>query len=441
MTPARLVPLYLNEAPDADLTAQLGHLRTLLAEEAQLLEPLPLGAPLPDADAVVFPQLLGAAYRKIEDIRAIDLPLLVITSEFATVSMWDWEIRRFLVREGIETIAPTNLAQAKVICRALSVKRDLRQSKFVVYQDNPGLGAQADIFKRFYWWEAECSRRMFERFGVTIEPRSWARLGAEAKQVPDAVADAIWQGWKSRVSLGEVSTPSLRSALKLYRVLKRDLDADPSIRGLGINCLNESHFSDTTPCLAWNMLYEEDRLIWGCEADTVSMMTEHLLHKSLGTPVMMSNLYPFLMGQAVLKHERIPQFPEVDEPENHILAAHCGYLGVVPTSFATNWQLQPRVLAIVDDNATAIDARMPEGDVILAKLDPTFDTICAIEGRLTGYAGYPGSDCRNGAVIRVADGKQVVETLASHHAILMTGAGLEMVRLMAAVFGLKVETA
>lgn len=78
------------------------------------------------------------------------------------------------------------------------------------------------------------------------------------------------------------------------------------------------------------MLYEERELIRGCEGDTVSMLTKFILHKSLGSPIMMTNLYPFLMGQAALKHERIPDFPEVDpvdEPENHILVAHFGYLG------------------------------------------------------------------------------------------------------------------
>jgi hypothetical protein len=218
------------------------------------------------------------------------------------------------------------------------------------------------------------------------------------------------------------------------------LDADPTIRGLGINCLNESHFSDTTPCLAWNLLYEGDRLIWGCEADTVSMMTKYLLNKVLGQRVMMSNLYPFLMGQAALKHEGIPSFPDVDDPENHILAAHCGYLGVVPTSFAESWTLQPRVLAIVDPNATAIDARLPIGDVTLSKLDPTFDTISAVEADLRFYAQYEDSDCRNGAVIRVGDGPAYVEHLVSHHAVISTGHSLDRIKLMAAVFGLAVET-
>ena len=252
---------------------------------------------MPEADAFVDPQLVGAAYHEVAALKTVPAAILLLTSEFGTVSMWDWEWRRFLAREGIRTIAPTSLEQAKVACRALGVKRDLRRSTFVVFQDDPGNGAQPGIFKRFFWWEDECSKRMFDKFGVRIVVRSWKRLSADAKEVADSAAEEIWERWRTRVPLGPVSDRSLRSALKLYSVLKRELDADPTIRGLGINCLNESHFSDTTPCLAWNLLYEGDRLIWGCEADTVSMMTKYLLNKALGLPVMMSNLYPFLMGR------------------------------------------------------------------------------------------------------------------------------------------------
>jgi hypothetical protein len=439
MTPARLIPVYLSDAPDGDFVQQVDHLRTLLASEAELLEPLRLGAKLPEADAVVLPQLLGAAFRQVELIKSIDLPLLVITSEFGTVSMWDWELRRYLSREGVQTVAPTNLEQTKAICRGLAVRRALSQAKFVVYQDNPGTGTQPSIFKRFYWWEDECSQRMFRKFGVTIERRSFAKLGAAAKLVSDREAEAVWREWQSRIPLGPVPWRSLSSALKLYIALKRELDLDSHIQGMGINCLNESRFSDTTPCLAWNMLFEEQGLIWGCEADTVSMMTEHILHKSLDVPVMMTNLYPFLIGQAALKHERIPSFPEVEDPENHILVAHSGYLGVLPMSFSTTWTLRPKVLAIVDDNAIAIDARLPIGDITLAKLDPTFESICAAEGELRGYAQYPGSDCENGAVIRVHDGRNLVEHLPSHHAILMTGHRLDVIRSLASVFALEVE--
>jgi L-fucose isomerase-like protein len=262
---------------------------------------------------------------------------------------------------------------------------------------------------------------MFDKFGITIQRKSFRELGQRAQNIPDAEAEAVWENWKSRLNLRDVPVQARNSALKVYLAVKQELDHDSRIQGVGINCLNESHFSDTTPCLAWNMLYEEKRMIWGCEADTVSMLTKYILNKSLDVPIMMTNLYPFLMGQAALKHERIPNFPDVDEPENHVLVAHCGYLGVLPQSFASEWALRPKVLAIVNDNATAIDARLPEGDITLAKLAPTFETMTAIEGQLTGYAQYPGSDCLNGAVLKIPDGRGLMDDASSHHYLLMTG--------------------
>ena len=437
---ARLVPLYLTSPEDPDFVAQVGRLRELLAAEAELLAPLPLGAALPEADAVVFPQLVGDAYRRVPEVRALTLPILVLTSEFGTMAMWDWEIVSYLRTEGVETIAPYSLAGAATVCRALVAKRELRGGKFLVYQDRPGEGGfQPSIFKRFYWWEDECAERMHDVFGLTIVKRSFEELGRRAQELPDDVAREEWERWRKRVPLGDVGERATLSALKLYRAVRDDLDAEGGVLAAGINCLNESAFSDTTPCLAWNLLYQERDLIWGCEGDTVSMLTKLVLHRSLRTPVIMSNLYPFLMGQTALKHERIPAFPEVDEPDNYVLAAHCGYLGVVPQPFATDWKLRGKVLAIVDDNATAIDARLPVGDLTLAKLDPTLRTLVVVEGRLTGYAGYPGSDCLNGAVIRVPDGHALMERLPSHHSLLAVGHDRPGLELLGRVFGLTIE--
>ena len=437
---ARLVPLYLTSPEDPDFVAQVGRLRELLAAEAELLAPLPLGAALPEADAVVFPQLVGDAYRRVPEVRALTLPILVLTSEFGTMAMWDWEIVSYLRTEGVETIAPYSLAGAATVCRALVAKRELRGGKFLVYQDRPGEGGfQPSIFKRFYWWEDECAERMHDVFGLTIVKRSFEELGRRAQELPDDVAREEWERWRERVPLGDVGERATLSALKLYRAVRDDLDAEGGVLAAGINCLNESGFSDTTPCLAWNLLYQERDLIWGCEGDTVSMLTKLVLHRSLRTPVIMSNLYPFLMGQTALKHERIPAFPEVDEPDNYVLAAHCGYLGVVPQPFATDWKLRGKVLAIVDDNATAIDARLPVGDLTLVKLDATLRTLVVIEGRLTGYTGYPGSDCLNGAVIRVPDGHVLMERLPSHHSLLTVGHDRPGLELLGRVFGLTIE--
>lgn len=442
---AKLVPVHFGGRPDEEFNRELAALKVLLAAEAEFLPAIPLAAAAgAAADAVIFPQMIGDAYRHPEEFRKILLPILVITSEFGTVSMWDWEINSYLRREGVRILAPYNLRQARVLCRALAVKADLRHARFIVYQDNPGEGFQAHIFKRFYWWEQECSTRMFEKFGITIEKRSFRELGAAAKSIDDAAAEKVWNAWKTRLSIGPMPHRSLLAALKIYIKVKSEIEEAESgkggtIRGVGINCLNESQFSDTTPCLAWNMLYEERKLIWGCEADTVSMLTEYLLHASLGVPVMMTNMYPYLMGDAALKHERIPYFPAVEsEPENHILAAHCGYLGVMPRSFATEWSLKPKVLAIVDENATAIDARMAEGPMTLAKIESGFDSISVVEGELARYAQFEDSDCLNGAVLRVKDGRVLLNRLASHHYILTAGHNAEEINLLATVFGLEV---
>ena len=434
-----LVPVYL-PGRDQDFDNQVQVLKSLLGDIAEFGEPTALGAPLPDADAVVFPQMLGEAYRMAELFKAIDLPILIITSEFGTMAMWDWEIASYLRAEGIEVITPYSLDQTRKLCRALGVRHGLRTSKFLVFQDNPGEGFQASIFKRFYWWEDECAQRMFDKFGLTIHKKSFRELGQRAMEIPDGEAEAAWEAWRSRLKIGDIPRRALNSALKIYLAVKQELDQDETIKGVGINCLNESHFSDTTPCLAWNMLYEERRLIWGCEADTVSMLTKHILNRSLAVPIMMTNLYPFLMGQAALKHERIEGFPDVPEPENHILVAHCGYLGVLPQSFATEWTLRRKVLAIVNDNATAIDARLPFGDITLAKLDPTFERITVVEGSLEGYAQYPGSDCLNGAVLKVPNGRSLMARASSHHYLLMTSHQLADIDLIGRVFGLRVES-
>ena len=437
MEKARVVPLSFSATPDDGFRVQCEAICRLLGDRIELLPPAVLGGVLPECDAVILPQVLGDAYRRLDAFKAIKVPILVVTSEFGTLSMWDWEILAWLRAEGVHAIAPYELAQARRVCAALQARRELAGGKFIVYQDDPGEGMQAPIFKRFYWWEDECSQRIFDRFGLTIEKRSFRELGARAKAISDADADRAWKE-KQQPTSGCDGRP-VTSAMKMYLALRDDLDADPKIRAMGINCLNESAFSDTTPCLAWSLLHDERGLIWGCEADTVAMLTKHILRRSTGAPVIMTNLYPFLMGQAALKHERIAAFPPVADPENHILVAHCGYVGVIPRSMASSWTLRPKVLAIVDDNATAIDARLPEGPVTMAKLLPTFQTLVATAAELTGYVGYPGSDCLSGGVIRVRDGRRMMERLPSHHALVMVGDYIADLRMIGSVFGLVVE--
>jgi len=95
------------------------------------------------------------------------------------------------------------------------------------------------------------------------------------------------------------------------------------------------------------------------------------------------------------------------------------------------------VLAIVNDNAIALDARMAEGEITLVKLMPPFDKLSVIEGQLTKYAQFKNSDCLNGAVMRVPNGKRMLTELSSHHYILTNGHNLSDLEMVAKVFDLE----
>ncbi len=440
---AKLVPIYFKSADDPGFARQLQKLHELLADDAEISAPVLLGDRLPDTDGVIFPEMLGAAFGLLDKFKKLPQPLLIVTSEFGTVSMWDWEINSFLSSNGVKVIGPTNLEKTRQACHAFALKRQLKRSKLLAYQDQPasGGGKQDAIFKRFYWWEPECIEAIEKKYGVRVIKKSFKQLGLDASAIPDEAAQQVWDLRKASTPVSGLTNRAILSAVKVYMAVKRDLDADPDIIAAGINCLNESMFSDTTPCLAWNFLYDDQRLVWGCEADLVSMMTKVLIGGTINVPFMMTNLYPFQMGYAALKHENIPYFPEVEgAPENYILAAHCGYFGVVPQAFSTQWTLKKKVLAIVDENASAIDGRFAEGDITLVKLMPPFDRWSIVEGELPKYAQFENSDCLNGAVLRVPNGKKLVDDLVSHHYIITTGHNLNELEMVSKVFDLECVT-
>jgi len=440
---ARLVPIYFKGKKNSEFDEQLSRIKKFLENEAEFLEPVELGTYVPDADAIVFPKLVRDAFKEVETIKKIDLPVIFLTSLFGTIEMWDWEIATYYKLKGIKVFTPYNLELSKTICRALALKRDIVQTKFLVFQDNPGEGVEGVstmegfIFKRFYWFEDECTQLMKEKFGVEIVKRSYKELGEKVRNISDSLVEEVSKSWNFNID--GVSNKALKSAIKMYIAVKREIDDDGNIKGVGINCLNESFFTDTTPCLAWTMLYEEKGIMWACEADTVSLLTKYIINKSLNAPVMMSNLYPFLMGETALEHERMERFPNVDEPENHILVAHCGYFGMTARPFAEKWVLRPRALAMVDENAIAVDAYYPVGDITFTKLHPSMSRIQAIDGKLKFYANFPGTDCRTGAVIKVKDGYSVMNSLYSHHSILVSGKKSPEIEMVAKVFDLGFE--
>lgn len=438
----RLVPLYFsaaNERERQEFNDQIARLKEMYGEVAEILDPVMVGQEIPPlADAVLFPQLIGAAFREIEGLKEITLPVIVLTSKFGTVEMWDWEIVTYLCANGLNVFSPYNVELAKVVLRAVAAKKTLAQGgKFLMLQDSPGEGMQANIFKRFYWWEEECTRIMQQTFGMQLIYRSWKEVGDRAKRISDEQARETAKGWD--VCKEGVPESNYLRAVKIYIVVKEVIDEIGGVEGVGSNCLNESFNADTTPCLAWTMMFEKDDIIWACEGDTLTLLSTFILYRSLKAPIMMTNIYPFLVGMAALAHEKIDKFPDIDDPDNHALGVHCGYFGLVPRPFCTKWCMRPKVLGIVDDNAIMIDCEFPKGPVTLTKIDSSFKKLTVIEAEIEDYVQYPGSDCRNGALIRYKDGHKVMEYLSSHHQLIIAGNRVPELTQLAKVFGWQTE--
>ena len=72
-------------------------IRDSYGDVADFLETTQVGEPLPqEADAIVVPQMIFAAFRHDEALKAYKVPMVVLTSRFGTVEMWDWEIVTYL---------------------------------------------------------------------------------------------------------------------------------------------------------------------------------------------------------------------------------------------------------------------------------------------------------------------------------------------------------
>ena len=61
-----------------------------------------------------------------------------------------------------------------------------------------------------------------------------------------------------------------------------------------------------------------------------------------------------------------------------------------------------------------------------------------VEGDIEDYVQYPGSDCRNGAIIKVANGYKLMNAFYSHHNCLISGHRLPELENIAEIFDLRV---
>ncbi len=437
MLKAYIVPLRFKETNEREIKEydrQLERLKDIYKDVVEFANTVIVGDPLPECDAIIFPQMIGACYHYHEVLKKYNKQILVITSQYGTVDMWDWELISYLKSKELTVFSPYNIELGKVIFRAIATREHLKGSKFLMFQDDPGEGMQAYIFKRFYWWEAECTKQMEDAFGTKMIYRSWKEVNKRAEQKNEQEALQEVQSWD--MPCENITDEQKILIGQLYLAIKDTIDEIGGVDGIGANCLNESMYCKTTPCVIWDRLFEKYNIIWCCEGDTLTLLSTYVLYHSLEAPIMMTNIYPFLVGKAAIHHEKIDEFPKVNEPENHALGVHCGYAGFAPRKFCPDhWKVVPKVLEIVNDKATMVNCELPVGDMVLAKINPSFDKITVIPGKIEKYVQFPGTDARNASLLYYKKGEKVMEELPSHHQMIIVGKHTAALNQIAKVFG------
>lgn len=170
-------------------------------------------------------------------------------------------------------------------------------------------------------------------FGAKLIYKSWKAVNQRAAQIDAQKALDEFASWD--IPCEGITEENKLNVARLYLAICEVIDELGGVDGIGANCLNESMYSNTTPCLIWNMLFEKYGIIWCCEGDTLTLISTYVLYQSLRQPIMMTNIYPFLVGKAAIHHEKIDDFPPVPDPENYALGVHCGYAGFAPRSFCS----------------------------------------------------------------------------------------------------------
>ncbi len=62
-----------------------------------------------------------------------------------------------------------------------------------------------------------------------------------------------------------------------------------------------------------------------------------------------------------------------------------------------------------------------------------------VKGELVDYVQYPGSDCRNGAVVKIRDAHKLMDSFYSHHILLVSGHWEPQISNLVRVFNLELD--
>ena len=350
MTKARLLPVYFDPGRDAGFDAQLEALKRLARRRGGVpRRPSRSGAAargrrggVPAASRRGVP----ARWRISRRIRAPDPdPHLGVRHRCRCGT---GRSSSYLRAEGVETIAPYDARADARRCAARSrvEAASCAGNSSSSTRTTPAKARRPASSSASTGGRTNASDRMSARSASRSCEKSFARAGRRRRRTSatptrgsSRASAACRRTTASRARRSSAHSSSTSRSSARPR-------ADPASSPAGINCLNESHFSDTTPCLAWACSSRSAGSMWGCEAD-IALDADHGAapplagradHDDQPLPV------PDGPGGAQARADRRLSRRSRASPRTTSSSRTAATSASCRSRFATEWTLRPKVL-------------------------------------------------------------------------------------------------
>ncbi len=351
---------------------------------------------------------------------------------------WRWSARDLLSSLGVTVHLPANRREALALCRALGLRRRLAEAVIVVFGE-----------QNFPWNAHAAGDRFARRFGAEIRVRPISDIRARAANVSVGEARAYWAARKSRYLLRGVRPGELDTALCTALAVRSILEEERAL-GFGVNCFGDiiPGGARDVPCLAQTWLREEGVLA-SCDGDFLAILSMALTSLYLDLPCMMSNMYPVSYVGALTDHfGGNPLSPSRRYARRRwrklARLGHCGFVGVIPPEMTPEGRVELKdwggMWEIKRDGRECGNAgRLVAGERFTGvELKFDGDTLLVAAGRVletTEHRGMP--HCERTALLGFRDLEGFVADISREHVVLVYGDRIPEMRVLAAVFGLR----
>jgi len=351
--------------------------------------------------------------------------------------MWRWSASDMLRALGVNVRLIKNAKEGLLVLKALAVKRQLRNSTFVVFGE-----------QNFPWNANAVGHLVTEKLGTRISVRPISDIQKRYERIAEKEVREFWETRRARYTEKTVREGELDQGIRTCLAIRSILSEERAL-GFGVNCYGDLLIKGDrdVPCLAQSLLREEG-YIASCDGDFCAMMGMALVSLFLDAPCLMSNLYPVMYVGALMEHFRSSLAPETNKYpkrtwKNLARIGHCGFVGVVSPEMTPSGKVLLKDFGGTyeikrDGRGCGIDGVLRASErITIVELSLDGKTLLVTGGKVRETTRHKGlSHVESTGLLEFDDLGRFIENISREHVVICYGDHRPELVLLAEVLGL-----